>query len=145
MNIDEQILLNQMAQDIIDSPTGEHWFISLGEGEKRAALRDLNFMIAQASPRNEDAPNAIAKSGLQATYTPCVLLKTGELRLQLAKIANLPENELLKAFRLLIALLGICDSRRRQEKLLDTRKHWWHRDLSDPKVVTLIKQEFGAA
>jgi hypothetical protein len=62
---------------------------------------------------------------------------------QLSKIANLPENELLKAFRLLITLLGTSDGRRRHEKPLDTENHWWHRDLNDPTVVAKIKEEFG--
>src|SRR5215475_15481915 len=48
-------------------------------------LRDLNLMIANANPRHEDIPEAIAKSGVKMTSTPCVLLKSGELRTQLAK------------------------------------------------------------
>ncbi len=144
MDIDNQILLNQLAQGLSDIREGGVWFIALEENERRAALRELNFMIAQASPRNEDVANAITKSGLKTTYTACVLLKTGEMRERLAKIANLPENELLKAFRLLIALLGVCDGRRRVEKPLDTVNHWWHRDLNDPKVIALIRQEFGS-
>jgi len=38
MKIDEQILLNQLAQGLIDLAEGERWFKSLGEGERRAAL-----------------------------------------------------------------------------------------------------------
>ncbi len=144
MNIDEKILLNQIAQDVIDIEEGERWFLLLGETQRRAVLRELNFMIANAGPRNEDVPDAIAKSGLKKTFTPCVLLKTGEIRIQLAKIANLPEDELLKAFRLLIALLSVCDGRRRREKPVDTENHWWHRDLTDPQVVARIKEEFGS-
>jgi hypothetical protein len=143
MKIDEQILLNQLAQGLIDFLEGERWFSSLGEGEKRTALQELNFMIANANPRNEDVPTAIAKSGLKSTCTPCVLLTRGEVRIQLAKIVNLPEDELLKSFSLLVALLGVCDNRRGQVKPPDTENHWWHRDLNDPDVVRAIKQQFG--
>jgi len=140
MRIDDQILLNQLAQGVVDAREGERWFNSLGEGEKRRALQDLNFMILNAKLRSDDAPAAIAKSGLKPTYTPCVLLQKGA---QLGKIANLPESELPKAFVLLVALLGVCDERRRREKPLDTGNHWWHRDLSDPTVIALIRREFG--
>jgi Family of unknown function (DUF5958) len=144
MKIDEQILLNQLAQGLIDLSEGERWFRTLGEGEKRAVLQDLNFMIANSSPHAEDVAEAIRGSGLKPTYTPCVLLKTGDLRLQLAKLANLPENELAKAFRLLLTLFGVSDGRRRREKPIDTENHWWHRDLNDPMVIAKIKQEFGS-
>ncbi len=141
MEIDELILIHQLAQGLIDTDAGERWFVSLGTAEKTAALRDVNFMIANASPRREDIPKAIEKSGLKTTSTPCVLLRSGEVRTQIAKIANLPENELLKAFRLLLALLGVCDLRRRTEKPLDIRNHWWHRDLKDPAVISEIRHE----
>jgi hypothetical protein len=72
------------------------------------------------------------------------LLTKGEVRSQLAKIADLPENELHKAFRLLVALLGVCDRRRRQEKPLNTQNHWWHRDLTDPEVIRDLKEKFGS-
>ena len=144
MNIDEKILVNQIAQDVVDIEQGERWFASLGESERRDVLRELNFMIVNAGPRNEDIANAIARSGLTETFTPCVLLKTGEVRTQLARIANLPQNELLKAFRLLITLLSVTDGRRWRETPVDTENHWWHRDLRDPEVIARIKEEFGS-
>jgi hypothetical protein len=144
MNIDEQILLNKLAQGLADLKEGEGWFTSLGERERRDVLRDLNFMILNASPQSADVTEAIVNSALKPTFTPCVLLSKGEIRQQLAKIANLPEGELQKSFRLLIALLGVSDARRRRERPLDTVNHWWHRDLSDPNVIEAIRREFSS-
>ena len=143
MTIDERILLNQLAQGLVDLSEGDRWFAQLSDEKKRAVLREINFMIANAGLRNDDVPNAISKSKLKPTFTPCVVLKSGNVSVQLAKITSLPEAELFKAFRLLVALFGICDSRRREERPLDTLNHWWHRDLNDPKVVAGIKNEFG--
>jgi hypothetical protein len=143
MRIEEKILLNQLAQGILKFQEGERWFLSLGGNDRRAALGELNMMIVNTHPRKEDIPIAITSSGLKPTYTPCVLLQNGEI-LALGKIAGLPDNELLKAFRLLVALLSVSDRRRRTEKPLDTRNHWWHRDLSDLNVIAAIKQEFGS-
>jgi hypothetical protein len=143
MTIDEKILVNQLAQGIIEIQAGIAWFSSLDLPTRRSALAECNVFIANANPRPEDAANAVSASGLKPTFTPCILLMTGaSIREQIAKIANLPESELEKAFRLLIALFGIADTRRRTLKPLDTKNHWWHRDLRDESVLTSIRREF---
>jgi len=144
MTIDEEILVNQLAQGIVEMPTGESWFAGLSESVQRSVLRELNVFIANASPHAEDAARAVAASGLKSTFTPCVLLTTGlNIRQQLARISNLPGTELGKAFRLLIALLAVADTRRRTASPLDATNHWWHRDLRDASVLDAIRQEFS--
>lgn len=142
MTIDEEILVNRLAQGIAALQEGQSWFESQSVEQRRDILRGISFMIAQASPRPDDAEVAIRNSGLKATFTPCVLLTRGEIRTQLGKIASLPEHELTKAFPLLISLLGVSDERRRTSKPLDLGTHWWHRDLRDPEVIEAIRREF---
>ena len=144
ISITDRIRLNQLAQGILEIGQGEQCLRSLREADQRLVMFELNFMIANASPRPGDALSAVALSGLKPTYTPCVLIQKGALPEQLAKIVNLPANELLKSFRFLLALLGVSDRRRRIEKPLDT-KHWWHRDLSNPTVISEIEREFGSS
>ncbi|TQF42634.1 hypothetical protein UNPF46_04640 [Bradyrhizobium sp. UNPF46] len=143
MNIDEEILLNQLAQGIVSDREGEVWFQAHSLDEKRRVLRGLNVVILQASPREEDAATAISKAQLKTTLTPCVIVKRPNLKVQLAKLATLPEPELTQSFRLLIKLLAVADKRRREEKPLDLENHWWHRDLADPNVVNEIKRVKG--
>lgn len=100
----------------------------------------MNSFILQAKPKPEDVTAAIAESQLKPTLTPCVLIAKPNLRVQLARLATLPEFELLRVFRLLIKLLAAADGRRRKEQPLDHTNHWWHRDLSDPDVVNHIKR-----
>ena len=143
MTIDEEILVNQLAQGIVEMPTGESWFAGLAESTQRSVLRELNVFIANATPHSEDAARAVAVSGLKSTFTPCVLLTTGlNIQHQLAKISDLPRPELGKAFRLLIALLAVADARRRTTNPLNATNHWWHRDLGDAGVLDAIRQEF---
>jgi len=144
MTIDEEILVNQLAQGIVEMQAGENWFAGLTESTQRSVLQELNVFIANASPHSEDAAKAVAISGLKPTFTPCVLLTTGlSIRHQVAKISNLPGAELGKSFSLLIALLAVADTRRRTTKPLDTTNHWWHRDLRDAYVLNAIRQEFS--
>jgi hypothetical protein len=144
MTIEEEILVNQLAQGIVEMPTGESWFAGLTESTQRSVLRELNIFIANAGPHSEDAARAVALSGLESTFTPCVLLTTGiNTRHQLAKISSLPRPELGKSFRLLIALLAVADTRRKTTNPINATNHWWHHDLRDPGVLDAIRQEYS--
>ncbi|MFD3517444.1 DUF5958 family protein [Streptomyces sp. NPDC058657] len=81
-----------------------------------------------------DAATSTHRSGLRETHTPAVLIARGPIKVQLGKIASLAlEHECLKAFRLLIAVLGVADERRRQFFCVGGRGHYWHhRPLRNP-------------
>lgn len=141
MKIEDEILVNQLAQKIIDIAQGLVWFSQHDVEGKRGILRAINTFVKQASMRSEDAALAIADSGLKPTLTPCVLLARADTPSRLAQMASLPETELGAAFRLLISLLGVADSRRRTTKPLNLTNHWWHRDLSNAgEVRDIIRQ-----
>lgn len=142
MNIDHAIFVNQMAQGIVEIGDGERWFSAFDSESKRGVLREVNAMILQAHPTQEDAMSTIAASGLKETLTPCVLLSKPNIKVQLAKLANLPEAELTNVLKLLVRLLGIADKRRRGTKPVDTVNHWWHRDLGNPQVVAEIREHY---
>jgi uncharacterized protein DUF5958 len=140
LSVDEEILLNQLAQGIVGDSEGDAWFRAQNEDGKRRLLLGLNVLILQASPRQEDAAVAISEARLKQTLTPSVLITKPDLKVQLAKLVRLPEPELSRVFKLLIKLLAVADNRRRREKPLDLVNHWWHRDLRDPEVVNDIKR-----
>ena len=142
MNIDHAIFINQLAQGIVEVGDGETWFSAFDLESKRGMLREINAMILQAHPRPGDTTSTIAASGLKDTLTPCVLLSKPDIKVQLAKLANLPEAELANVFKLLVRLLGIADKRRRETKPVDTVNHWWHRDLGNPQVVAEIRERY---
>jgi hypothetical protein len=139
-SIDEAIFVNQLAQGIVRDSVGDAWFQAQNVDDKRRLLLGLNVLILQASPLKEDVPLAISEAQLAPTLTPCVMIAKHDLKVQLAKLAWLPEPEIQRVFRLLIKLLAVSDNRRRREKPLDLINHWWHRDLSDKKVVDDIKR-----
>jgi len=145
MNIDDSIFVNQIAQGIVQIDEGERWFSAFDLETKRNVIREISSMVLQAHPLPEDAALAIAASGLRKTLTPSVILLKPNIKVQLAKLANLPEREFPNVFRLLVKLLGIADKRRRETRPLDTINHWWHRDLSNPGIVEEIRQRYRGA
>ncbi|WP_426614058.1 DUF5958 family protein [Bradyrhizobium sp. McL0616] len=144
LSVEEEILLNQLAQGIVSGSEGDAWFEAKNEDDKRRLLRGLSNFIQQARPKPDDVAGAIAESRLKPTLTPCILIAMPNLNVQLAKLLTLPEFELPRVFRLLIKLLAAADNRRRREQPLDLVNHWWHRDLSDLDVVNDIKRARGA-
>lgn len=40
---------------------------------------------------------------------------------------------------MLVSLLGVVDERKRKEKPLDLINHWWHRDLTDEGVLSILE------
>ncbi|NJK74341.1 MAG: hypothetical protein HC786_17180 [Richelia sp. CSU_2_1] len=142
MNLDDFIILNQIQQELISQEDAKNWFLSFPIEDRQEILKWLCYMALQARAREEDVSLAIAKSKLRPTYTPCVLLSKGRLKEQMAKVLKLPPSEYLKAFVLLVSLLGIADARRYSKDCQDGCSHWWHRDLSDRQVLDEIRREF---
>ncbi|MBN2444387.1 MAG: hypothetical protein JXJ04_23695 [Spirochaetales bacterium] len=122
----EEIIINKIAQQIITYKEGIIWFTSLEIAKQLEILRMLYYMLIQAGANKNDVNEAISLSKLKNTYTPCVLLQQGELRIQISKILNLPTTEYKKSFLLLISLFIIADNRRRKTECVKGCNHWWH-------------------
>ncbi|MEU3402183.1 DUF5958 family protein [Streptomyces filamentosus] len=120
------VVLNQLAQGIRPLDQGVDWFGSLDGAEQFEVLRDLAGFCIQARALIEDGPEAIRRAGIRPTHTPAVLITRGHLAEQLAKIINLPQDERVKAFRLLVALLSVADERRRARFCAQGCSHAWH-------------------
>jgi len=142
MNLSDEIAINQIQQELISQQDAKNWFLSFPTEAQQDILQRLSYMTIQAGAQEKDVSLAIAKSKLRPTYTPCVLLSKGRLKEQMAKLLKLPASEFIKAFFLLISLLAIADARRYSKYCQDGCNHWWHRDLSDRKVLDEIRGEF---
>lgn len=145
-----EIYLNQLAQEIEPLETGKNWFMKIDYLNQKKILLELTWLISQAGGLGKDIPKVVEKSGLKVIYTSCVLLMvafekdplmSSVIRMQMAKIVNLPEFESLKSFILMITFLGISDKRRRETKCLNGCSHWWHKDLSQKSVILDILKE----
>ena len=90
-------------------------------------LMSKTVYIQQAGAIEADVPEAIEKARVKETCTPCILLQNGRLKMQLAKVLNLPSIEYLKTFFLLVSIFSVADTRRRNNQCKNGCSHWWHR------------------
>ncbi|MEV0659854.1 DUF5958 family protein [Actinomadura luteofluorescens] len=125
-------VLNTLAQGLLPAADGIAWFEALTSDQQHDALSKLAAFCTQADATSDDAAEAIRRAGIRPTHTPAVLLSREHLRVQLAKIANLPQDERLKSFRLLVTLLSISDGRRRARLYSNGRNHDWHQLRHQP-------------
>ncbi|MFI7355946.1 DUF5958 family protein [Streptomyces avidinii] len=121
------VMLNLLAQDLLPIEQGVEWFEVLPTEDRFEVLRELGGHCMQARATEEDGPESVRRAGLRPTHTPAVLITRGQLNVQLEKIINLPQDERVKSFRLLVALLGVSDERRRERFCADWCGHAWHR------------------
>ncbi|MEU3026898.1 DUF5958 family protein [Streptomyces incarnatus] len=84
-------------------------------------------MGVQARAGEGDVAESIARSGIRAAHTPTVMLTKWRFGM-----AALPAHEVTKAFRLLVALFGVADTRRRKLYCAGGCTHEWH-NLPDPR------------
>lgn len=138
----DAILVNKFGQDLISIDEMLDFFSSFDLNMKRSFLLEINSLILQSKPKEEDIEPAIISSGLKSTYTPCVLLKKGVANHNLVKLINLPENELQKAFVLLLNLFRIAYKRRFAVEKNNPEK-WWYWDLSDEENINRIPQNIS--
>ncbi|MEU7242848.1 DUF5958 family protein [Streptomyces sparsogenes] len=125
---ERDVLLNELAQGLRPMSEGIEWFDNLGQEEQSEVLRSLSQHCVQARAIAEDAAEGIRRAGLRPTHTPAVLISRGRIDEQLGKVAGLaPIDERRKAFRLLLAVLTIADTRRRERLCSGGCSHWWHR------------------
>jgi len=132
-----EVYLNMLAQGLVDREEGIYWFEKKTVDEKSDILDTLYLIATQSSPGFMHVDDAIERSGLKKTYTPCVLLKKCDgvkiprVDIQLTKIICLPHEEYNKAFRLMLSLFTVCDELRRKDRCRGKCSHWWHQDLSN--------------
>jgi hypothetical protein len=137
MKLKDEILINKFGQGLIAIEQLTDRFGLLEVLKKKEFLNDFLYLIMQSKPKKEDIEPAIIYSRLKSTFTPCILLRKGVANHNLEKLVNLPENELTKAFVLLLSLFKIAYNRRFAVEKNNPDK-WWYWDLSDNEKVEII-------
>ncbi|MDF2934042.1 MAG: hypothetical protein K0R36_3373 [Chryseobacterium sp.] len=140
LKIEDTIPINKYGQGLTDMFQIVDLFKVFDNEKKRYYLEEIVALIMQSRPTSEDIEPAIKESQLRPTLTPCVLLRKGVETYKLKKIINLPENELEKSLKLLLALFKMAYQRRFNDEKNNSGK-WWYWDLSDETNINKIKQD----
>ncbi|WP_432097358.1 DUF5958 family protein [Streptomyces sp. bgisy100] len=119
-------MINEVAQELRSLEEGVEWFSALGLEQQESALHEIVLYLMQAHVTVEDGRKGLEKSGVKATMTPAVLIVREPILERIGKIAGLPQQEYLKAFRVLMSTFAVTDTRRRETQCRGSCTHAWH-------------------
>jgi hypothetical protein len=119
-------IINEVAQGMRGLDDAVDWFSSLDEEGQDSVLREIVLYLIQVHVTAQDGRDGLARSGVKATMTPAVLIVRESILEQVGKIASLPPNEYLKAFRVLLSTFAVADARRRETECRGACSHAWH-------------------
>ncbi|WKX73555.1 DUF5958 family protein [Streptomyces sp. XD-27] len=119
-------IINEVAQGFRAFEEAVTWFSSLELGEQRAVLQEVVRYSMQAHATAQDGRDGLLRSGVKTTMTPAVLIVRERILEQMGRIINLPPSEYLNAFRVLLSVFVVADTRRREAECRGACGHAWH-------------------
>ncbi|WP_094211502.1 DUF5958 family protein [Streptomyces sp. 2R] len=119
-------VINEVAQNVRSLEEGVEWFSGLAPEEQQSVLHEIALYLMQAHVTVKDGREGLEKSGVKATMTPAILIVREPILEQVGKIERLPQQEYLKAFRVLISTFAVADTRRRETQCKGSCSHAWH-------------------
>jgi uncharacterized protein DUF5958 len=118
----EQVV-NEIAQGLRMLDDGAAWFSGLSVAGRQEVLREAGGYVMQAHITAADGRAGVARSGVKPTANPSVMICMDPPRYG---FANLPAEEHVKAFRVLVSVFAVADTRRRETECKGTCGHAWH-------------------
>jgi hypothetical protein len=116
-------VVNEIAQGLRTLDAAVAWFSGLAPARQQEVLREIAAYAMQAHITAADGRAGVARSGVKPTATPAVMICMDPPRYG---FAGLPAAEHVKAFRVLVSVFAIADTRRRQTYCQGTCGHAWH-------------------
>ncbi|MFJ2787301.1 DUF5958 family protein [Streptomyces sp. NPDC093249] len=116
-------VVNEMAQGHRTLDDGTSWFSGLSPAGRQEVLREVGGYAMQAHITAADGRVGVARSGVKPTANPSVMICLDPPR---TGFADLPADEHVKAFRVLVAVFAVADARRRETSCKGTCGHAWH-------------------
>ncbi|MEU0276703.1 DUF5958 family protein [Streptomyces sp. NPDC006307] len=118
----EQVV-NEVAQGLRTLDDGTSWFAALSPAARQVVLQEVAGYAMQAHITTADGLAGVARSGVKPTANPSVMICMNPPRYG---FAALPADEHVKAFRVLVSVFSVADTRRRQTYCKGTCGHAWH-------------------
>ncbi|MFE6064586.1 DUF5958 family protein [Streptomyces sp. NPDC056431] len=116
-------VVNEVAQGLRTLDDGTTWFSALSPAGRREVLREVAGYAMQAHITSADGHAGVARSGVKPTANPSVMICMDPPRYG---FAALPADEHVKAFRVLVSVFSVADTRRRKTYCKGTCGHDWH-------------------
>ncbi|MFE6838520.1 DUF5958 family protein [Streptomyces sp. NPDC057705] len=116
-------VVNEVAQGLRTLDDGTTWFSALSPAGRQQVLQEVAGYAMQAHITTADGHAGVARSGVKPTANPSVMICMGPPRYG---FAALPADEHVKAFRVLVSVFSVADTRRRQTYRKGACGHAWH-------------------
>lgn len=138
------ILINQYAQDVVSREEINRWFLPLEDFDKQSVVKSTWILATQAQIRESDIQAAMVAAGLKLTHTPVVMISKGDVSLNNRgfKLSTLKGTVLNQAFWFVLECFVLADRRRKETEESLVCNHWWHKDLSDERIIKEILERF---
>ncbi|MGW9431588.1 DUF5958 family protein [Streptomyces decoyicus] len=116
-------VVNEVAQGLRTLDDGTTWFSALSIAGRQAVLQEVAGYAMQAHITTADGRTGVARSGVKPTANPSVMICMDPPRYW---FSALPSDEHVNAFRVLVSVFSVADTRRRQVYCKGTCGHAWH-------------------
>lgn len=116
-------IVNEIAQGLRTLDAGAGWFSGLAPARQRLVLQEVAGYAMQAHITAADGRAGVVRSGVKPTANPSVMICMDPPRYG---FSGLPSAEHVKAFRVLVSVFAVADSRRRETYCKGACGHAWH-------------------
>ncbi|TXS55960.1 DUF5958 family protein [Streptomyces sp. t39] len=114
---------NEIAQGLRTLNAGVSWFSDLAPTRQQMVLQEVAGYAMQAHITAADGRAGVARSGVKPTANPSVMICMDPPRYG---FTGLPSAEYVKAFRVLVSVFAVADTRRRERYCKGACGHAWH-------------------
>ncbi|MEU5324477.1 DUF5958 family protein [Streptomyces sp. NPDC021056] len=116
-------VVNEIAQGLRTLDAGVGWFSGLGPTRQQDVLQEAAGYAMQAHITAADGRAGVVRSGVKPTANPAVMICMDPPRYG---FAGLPAAEHVTAFRVLVSVFAVADTRRRETYCKGACAHAWH-------------------
>ncbi|MFF0698464.1 DUF5958 family protein [Streptomyces tendae] len=116
-------VVNEIAQGLRTLDSGVSWFSDFAPTRQQMVLQEVAGYAMQAHITTADGHAGAARSGVKPTADPSVMICMDPPRFG---FAGLPSAEHVKAFRVLVSVFAVADTRRRERYCKGACGHAWH-------------------
>ncbi|MFF8271455.1 DUF5958 family protein [Streptomyces sp. NPDC016562] len=116
-------VVNEVAQGLCTLDEETSWFSDLAPAGQQAVLQQVASYAMQAHITATDGREGVARSGVKPTANPSVMICMDPPRYG---FAVLPAVEHVQAFRVLVSVFSVADTRRKQTYCKGACGHPWH-------------------
>lgn len=138
--INEAIYINQFVQGIHQMDELTEWFCTYNDDDQKKLLMPILHIVMQSHPTIDEIRSGLKSLDAESSRMASVMLNTRIPFYENEEAIIEYEEDLVLNFRILIVILRIADTRRKNTETYCN--HWWHKDLSDEAYLQELRNDY---